>query len=179
MTLAQSIYFGFYLNRKEKLMKPLRKATVLDGATISRKELRNLITSELDGKLSKKWCLHTADANYYLPRLDAAKKIIADSNMQQLASPSGTKRRGECFDCDDFSLLLKARFAYAAYSNKEHLNRPYCFGIVWGMLPFPFPHSMNWIVTDDKKFYFIEPQRQEVISLEKCKNYRFINLMLV
>ena len=84
------------------------------------------------------------------------------------------------FDCDDFSLLLKARFAYAAYREPDkYQNRPYCLGIVWGLLPFPFPHSMNWVVTDDYEFHFIEPQRQEIISLDQCQQYRYINFMMV
>jgi hypothetical protein len=88
--------------------------------------------------------------------------------------------RGQSFDCDDFSLLLKARFAYAAYRDpQKYQNRPYCFGIVWGLLPFPFPHSMNWLVTDKMEFYFVEPQRQEIIPLSQCQHYRYINFMMV
>jgi hypothetical protein len=162
-------------------MKPSRTTATMAGeASITRRELKTLVAAALEGKLSTHWCLHSADSKYYLPSLEEAKAIIDRSNMIDLAGPSGAKGRGECFDCDDFSLLLKARFAYAAYTNKEkHVNAPYCFGIAWGMLPFPFPHSLNWMVTDDRRLHFIEPQRQEIIPRERYANYRFINLMLV
>ena len=161
-------------------MKPCRTSAPIQGATISRADLKKLVKSSLKGLLSKKWNLHSSDSRYYLPSLDEAQTIIDSSNMKQLASPGGAKGRGECFDCDDFSLLLKARFAYAAYKNKnEHVNAPYCFGIVWGLLPFPFPHSLNWMVTNDETLYFIEPQRQEIIPRERYANYRFINMLLV
>lgn len=161
-------------------MKPYRTTATIEGATISRADLKALVEAALPDSLSSNWCLHSSDSCYYLPSLEEARTIIDNSNMAQLASPGGTRGRGECFDCDDFSLLLKARFAYAAYSNRDrHLNAPYCFGIVWGLLPFPFPHSLNWMVTDDRRIHFIEPQRQEIIPRERYANYRFINMMLV
>ncbi|MCP3955244.1 MAG: hypothetical protein GY697_23945 [Desulfobacterales bacterium] len=161
-------------------MKPLKNEKAFQGPTLSRAELRELITTRLDGKLSEHLSLQMADFRYYLPRYDEAKEIIDNSKMIQLAGPFDAKTRGERFDCDDFSLLLKARFAYAAYRNRgRYQNNPHCFGIVWGMLPFPFPHSMNWMVTADREFYFIEPQRQKILTLDKCKGFRHINFMLV
>jgi hypothetical protein len=161
-------------------MKPLRKENPIKGATLSGAELRGVISEKLDGKLSKNWCLHTADIKYSLPRFKDAKKIIDNSKMKQLAGPFDANGRGERFDCDDFSILLKARFAYAAYRDPGgYQNDPHCFGIAWGLLPFPFPHSMNWMITADKQFYFIEPQRQKIIPMDECRGYRYINFMLV
>ncbi|MEE4605761.1 MAG: lectin MOA-related protein [Desulfobacteraceae bacterium] len=161
-------------------MKPYLKQKVSEGATISAKDLEDLIKLNLGDKLVKEWRLYAADSDYYLPSYAAAETIIRQSRMKELANPSGTKLRGQSFDCDDFSLLLKARFAYAAYREpQKYQNRPYCFGIVWGLLPFPFPHSMNWLLTDEMEFYFIEPQRQEIIPLNQCQHYRYINFMMV
>lgn len=149
------------------------------GVAISAKDLGELIKDIL-GDLGKNARLHTADTRYCLPPYAAAETIIKTSKMKQLAKKEGSGRRKESFDCDDFALLLKARFAYAAYREPEKYdNCPYCIGIVWGMLPFPFPHSMNWMVTDDRNFYFIEPQREKIIPLEQCRNFRYINFMMV
>ncbi len=161
-------------------MKPFRATAAIEWPTISQRELQRLVESALAGSLSNNWCLHSSDSRYYLPTLEEARTIIENSNMARLASAESATDRGEIFDCDDFSLLLKARFAYAAYRNRDrHVNAPYCFGIVWGLLPFPFPHSLNWMVTDDRELHFIEPQRQEIIPRERYANYRFINFMLV
>ena len=161
-------------------MKPYLKQKGTSGETISTSALEALIESKLEGKLSNKWCLHAADTDYFLPSLAKAKTIVNESRMVELARPSGTKLRAQSFDCDDFALLLKARFAYAAYREPtKYQNQPYCFGIVWGMLPFPFPHSMNWVVTDEREFHFIEPQKQEFIPFSQWQHYRYINFMMV
>jgi hypothetical protein len=160
-------------------MKPFLKPKASSDKTISQKELKEQISDQLGNRLSSKWCLHTADTHFFLPNFSDAKTLIQNNSMVTLASKEGAEKRGEAFDCDDFSLILKARFAYDNYKNLNNPNRPYCYGIVWGMLPFPFPHSMNWMLTDQKKFYFIEPQRERIISLEKTTNYRYITFMMV
>ena len=160
-------------------MKPYQKPIASGGTTISAKDLEAFLRSQLEGKLVNGLRLHAADTDYFLPSLDTVKTILSQSRMKELASPSDDKLNAQSFDCDDFSLLLKARFAYAAYREpQKYQNRPYCFGIVWGLLPFPFPHSMNWVVTDDMELYFIEPQREEVIPLSDCQNFRYINFMM-
>ena len=170
--------------KKEATLKPYKQALMsakaAEEATLSAKELQTLVNDTLGAQLASGLRLHTADSRYCLPSYAGAEAIIAQSELAQLAKPSGRVKRGESFDCDDFALLLKARFAYAAYREPDNYqNCPCCFGIVWGMLPFPFPHSMNWMVTDDRRFYFIEPQREEIIPLEACRNYRYINFMMV
>lgn len=161
-------------------MRTPKPRSDIRGTTMSRAELRSFIETELRNLLSENLCLKMSDFNYYLPSFKTAKEIIDNSKMKQLAGPFDAKTRGERFDCDDFSLLLKARFAYAAYRDREkYQNAPHCFGIVWGMLPFPFPHSMNWMVTEDRRFYFIEPQRQKIYTLDECRGFRHIDFMLV
>lgn len=161
-------------------MKPYLRPKTSTDKTISHKELKELILKQLGNRLSRKWCLHTADSHFFLPNYADAETLINDSDMKQLARKEGAGKRGESFDCDDFSLLLKARFAYGNYRAPErYQNRPQCFGIVWGLLPFPFPHSMNWMVTDRKEFYFIEPQKQKIVPLNESQHYRYINFMLV
>lgn len=161
-------------------MKPYKQESMSEAATISATELQTLVNKTLENQLVRGLQLHTADSRYCLPSYAGAETIIRNSRMKEMADPGSSAMRGQSFDCDDFSLLLKARFAYAAYRDSENYrNRPYCFGIAWGLLPFPFPHSMNWMVTDDRRLYFIEPQREEIIPLDQCRNYRYINFMMV
>ncbi len=62
-------------------------------------------------------------------------------------------------NCDDFAIVLKADFAKDAYRNLVRRS-PHCFGVVWGMLP--GPHAINWVITDDKQFWFVEPQNDKI-----------------
>lgn len=166
--------------RKEETLKPYKNAMMGEGASISAKELKALVENTLGGQMIEGLRLHMADSRYCLPTYAGAQNIISQSKLAEMANPGGSAMRGQSFDCDDFALLLKARFAYAAYRDPaNYQNCPYCLGIVWGMLPFPFPHSMNWMVTDDHTFYFVEPQREQIIPLNQCSNYRYINFMMV
>lgn len=159
-------------------MKPYQSKAGGGGVMISAKELKKLVKAKL-GNLVDSELLRTADIHYCLPTYAKAKAIIEKSKMKQLAAKGGAEPRAESFDCDDFALLLKARFAYAAYREANTGNCPYCFGIVWGLLPFPFPHSMNWMITDDREFYFVEPQREQILPLDQCGNFRYLNFMMV
>jgi hypothetical protein len=157
-------------------MKFIRSKTDAGKNIISRDQLRKLVSERLKGKLGKKFCLHMADVNYYLPPKKDIDKIINGSKMKETSKLAGNVR-GERFDCDDFALLLKARFSYAAYRDKKYPNIPHCFGIVWGLLPFPFPHSLNWYVTDDHQLWFVEPQRHH--SFKPRARDKHINFMMV
>lgn len=164
-------------------MKTLKPETISGEKIITRPILKKFISKKLGNKLDTNFCLHMADFKYYLPSYDEAKEIIENSKIKELTS-SANKIRGERFDCDDFSLLLKARFGYAAFSDKVKTNFAYCFGIVWGMLPFPFPHSLNWMVTADENgdmaFHFVESRMLKIISSPNdYKNYQSIYFMLV
>ncbi len=157
-------------------MKIYRPETSADKTIITRNEMRDLISQELVGKLEENFCLHMADVKYYLPPKKDADEIIKGSKIKEMTDSVGNIR-GERFDCDDFSLLLKARFSYATYRDNKNPNFPHCFGIVWGMLPFPFPHSLNWYVTADKELWFVEPQTHE--SFKPRTGDKYIYFMLV
>ena len=155
---------------------------------ISRDDLTAFIKTQLGGRLETGMDLnrgvYMADSEYYCSSVADARAIIENSQVRGMTSSIGGMQ-SQRFDCDDFSLLMKARFSYAVYKNAGSPNFPHCFGIVWGMLPFPIPHSVNWMVTadenGDKSFYFVEPQTYEIRSLadERCKRYRNIYFMLV
>lgn len=125
-------------------------------------DVRELVFKELKGKLAKNLSFHLADEVYYLPPLEDAKEIIEASelNLKEWIE--------ERFDCDDFALVLKARFAEAAYKDGKR-RAAHCMGIIWGMFS-EGPHAMNWIVTEDKKLHLIEPQTNEIFYPSKDDN---------
>jgi Agglutinin C-terminal len=182
-----------YIRRNNKdlqIANPIPDTTPIipNKMCINRKKLRNLILKTLGDKLYAKHGefdlnngLFIADSKYYCPPHEDAKEIIYGSKIIGMTSEA-RRPSMQRFDCDDFSLLLKARFAYAAYRNERKRNFAHCFGIVWGMLPFPFSHSLNWMVTTDKKgeqkFHFVEPQTYEIISPNQ-ENFQDIYFMLV
>ena len=112
-------------------------------------ELRGLINDQLAEKLGSSFQLYIADGEYYSPSLNDAERIIKQSKIDRY---DWIRER---FDCDDFALVLKSEFALDAYRQTKR-RAPYCFGIVWGMLP--GAHAINWMVNDDRKLRFIEPQ---------------------
>ena len=120
---------------------------------ITAADLRVLLTKSLGNKLHQQFSLRLADARYFCPPLKDAKEIIASSLLDQ---KTWTEER---FDCDDFAHVLKAHFAEAAYKNGSR-RAAHCFGVVWGSLP--GPHAINWMVNDDLKLRFIEPQSDEI-----------------
>lgn len=160
-----------YATRKEDMMKICRPKTSAEVKNIiSRNELRDLIAQELDGKLEENFCLYMADIRYYLPPKENADAIIHGSKIREMTD-SVDNVRGERFDCDDFALLLKARFSYAAYRDRTYPNFAYCFGIVWGLLPSPFGHSLNWYISADRELWFVEPQKHKSFKprpADKC-----------
>lgn len=133
---------------------------------ISHREVRNIIEQQLGDKLGEHYQLRYPDRQYYCPSIKQAQKIIKRSSVDR------KKWIKEKFDCDDFALVLKADFAKVAYKNAE-IDSPYCFGIVWGDLP--HPHALNWMINDDWKLRFVEPQSDEVyFPRSDHKNISFI-----
>ena len=122
--------------------------------------------------------IHMADTEYCLPPENLAKKIIKRSKVDQRAWD-----KDGAFDCDDFALVLKADFAHEAY--RRGGRGAYCFGIVWGMLPYPRPHALNWMINSDGVFRFVEPQEEKIedaiieLTPDKVDKYLYIHLMLV
>ncbi len=126
-----------------------------DGIYLKNTHIESIIKNKLKGKLSGSCKFRFGDGRYFCPKLRDAKTIISATHVDQRIWIA------ERFDCDDFALLLKSEFVKDAY---RHGNRraAHCFGIVWGSLP--GPHAINWMINDDMKFRFIEPQNDAVFS---------------
>ena len=108
---------------------------------------------QLGSRLLGNFALYIADEEYFCTPKDEAEQIITRSSLDR---KTWVRER---FDCDDFALILKARFAEAAYACGSR-RRAHCFGIVAGYLP--GPHAINWMINNDKKLRFVEPQSDEV-----------------
>jgi len=127
----------------------------IQPAYISGSEVDKVLKDQLKGKLASGCKIHYADATYFLTPLSEARRIIHQSFVD------AQKWTQEKFDCDDFALVLKADFAIDGYKNGER-RAAYCMGIVWGQLP--GPHAINWIITEDLKVRFIEPQNDQIFD---------------
>lgn len=137
-----------------------------DKEYISKADLRELVAKQLKGKFSNNFALYTADLEYYLTPLDDAKEIIKNSAIDRYTWVE------ERFDCDDFAHVLKSNFAEAAYKDGKR-RAAHCFGIVWGSLP--SSHAINWMVNDDYKLRFIEPQTDAIfLPRDTDKNIWFM-----
>ena len=138
---------------------------------ISNKEVRKIVERQLRGKLRTSYKLKWSDKKYYCLSVAEAKDIIRYSSVDK---NQWTK---EEFDCDDFAYVLKTDFALAAY--EDGIRRPpHCFGIVFGKTSKKSRHAMNWMINDDKKLRFVEPQSDK-IYLHKKKKICDISLMLI
>jgi hydroxymethylpyrimidine/phosphomethylpyrimidine kinase len=123
---------------------------------VQSQEIRHIIAKAIGGIISPTVNPLLPDAEYYLPRLEEVQRIVKEDHTDRMAYME------EVFDCDDSAVLLKAAFIKDAYKRKR---RAYAFGIVWGM--FPHPHAVNWVITRDKEFFFIEPQTDEIYKPRK------------
>ena len=125
------------------------------GCYLKNTHIQAILTKQLKGKLATGNGIYLADAVYFCPTVKAAKSIIAKSLLDQQVWIE------ERFDCDDFAYLLKAEFVKDAYRQGERRSA-HCFGIVWGKLP--TPHAINWMINDDLKLRFVEPQNDKIFA---------------
>ena len=106
--------------------------------------------------------IYFMDGKYWAVDLELWGELIWDilSGMPRYTT--------ERFDCDDFSMLTKARFA-----ERYKING---IGIAIGDSPLGY-HAWNvFLVPDENDFYFLEPQNGEVWKINENLEYqaRFI-----
>jgi hypothetical protein len=136
---------------------PGQPSDFIAGATlraIRLKEIKLILTTCLKGRI-KTPMYHLGDADYYLPSLARAQSVISSSSTSRL----NWSRR---FDCDDFAVRLKADFGDDANKHPE-VDQAHAFGIAWGThvnakREVVGGHAINWMINDDLKVRFIEPQ---------------------
>lgn len=123
------------------------------GIYLSSDEVEKIIEEHLAGKLRSGYKIYLGDASYFCPTLSDAQKIIDSTSVNERIWIA------QRFDCDDFALLLKAEFVKDGYRGGKR-RAAHCFGIVWGSLP--GPHAINWMINDDMKLRFVEPQNNQI-----------------
>lgn len=74
------------------------------------------------------------------------------SKFLQQDATNKYKYQDQFYDCDDFSYRLMGQFSIPLWSDLA-------FGIVWTR-----SHALNCFVTEDEKFYFIEPQNDKILE---------------
>ena len=119
---------------------------------ITATRMREIIKSQLGGRVKSSTHIHLADAMYYCPSVEYVEHLLSQDDTDRM------KYTAEVYDCDEYSWTLKARFCLDAYKD-GHRRASHAAGIVWGKLP--HPHAMFWVITDDLKLRLIEPQTDE------------------
>jgi len=120
---------------------------------LSADEIRSLLSAQIGAKMAAGVRIFIAENHYYCPPLMTVRQLLSKSTVDQFEWAQ------ERFDCDDFSILLKADFALAAYQDGQR-QAPYCLGLIAGLLP--ERHAINWFIDDTKTFYFVEPQEDKI-----------------
>jgi hypothetical protein len=155
---------------------PAENKTYITRKTLTgEKNFEGLIVYQLgEGKFGRPsgQAFTIADSEYYCPPLEDALKIIQASEVEC------KKWASNRFDCDDFAYVLKAHFAEAAYAegerkkgeDKGNQRAAHCFGIVMAEIRIPKlygkeykSHAINWMVNDDLKLRFVEPQKTDPV----------------
>ena len=147
-------------------------AVSADKTYLTDGEVRGIVNESLTGKFWPSFNLYLGDAEYYCPPKRDVEEILELSKVDRYQWTE------DLFDCDDFAHVLKAHFAEAAYKDGQR-RKAHCFGVVWGSLP--DAHAINWVITDDRQLWFIEPQsvaRREDKIFSPRKNDRDIYFML-
>lgn len=134
---------------------------------VSNEEVRRIIANILGSRLAEDFRLFLGDNSYYLPPVADAQVIITNSGLAR------AEYMPETFDCDDFAIVLKSHFCEAAYKHFER-RPPHCFGLIWGELP--HVHAINWMINDDYRIRFVEPQTGEIFDVRP--EHRNITFMM-
>eukprot|EP01156_Anaeramoeba_ignava_P011255 Anaeramoba_ignava/a482504_22.p4 GENE.a482504_22~~a482504_22.p4 ORF type:complete len:144 (+),score=11.40 a482504_22:2655-3086(+) len=140
------------------------------GNYISTYKIKKIIGRKLKKYWSntKKTYAGFSDSSLYLPSEEEIEEFIRNNPIQPAYD------LGEGFDCDDFSFTFKGQISlYGRYRQLEH---SLCVGIAWGFFEWRNGiHATNWVLCDNNKFYWIEPQDGKIYSIDECKGQlRFI-----
>ena len=132
-----SLSFGY----KPKVIKPLSKQRT--NKIITDKEVNKILQKTFD-----KVSFHCADRKYKLVDMNYLKKFLKTNTINNIKYISND------FDCDDFSMLLQG--------DVTRWDSALAFGIIWGTTPSGNAHAWNWCVGNDRKIWFVEPQRDTI-----------------
>ena len=130
----------------------------MSGVQLTNSEVYKIINSSL--KITDNTRIKLADRGYYaISLLDIKKFLLVDASDLHKYKP-------EIFDCDDFAVVLLGR--NREWFSKVNMEFSSTFGIVVGDIrrnetdTEPRYHAMNFIITNEKKLFLIEPQNDSV-----------------
>lgn len=122
---------------------------------VKNQDLKALIRRQLANKLTPSSIILLTDEQF--TAIDKYRVM----DIYQRSGLNSNKFKKEKHDCDDFALLLKAKFIEAVASDHSTAHA-YAFGIVMGNMP--TPHAVNWFLTPDMEILFIEPQTGDIMK---------------
>ncbi len=106
----------------------------------------NYVFDILDQIKPKATHIYLSDSLYWL---------CSEKDIENFLSQDDTNKMGfvaEERDCDDFSYRLMGQLSTKNWAG-------IAFGIVWTNT-----HALNCLITDDGKFYFVEPQTDDLLD---------------
>ena len=100
--------------------------------------------------------IYIADKTAVAPSYNDIAKFLAQDDTNKMGYRSNDR------DCDDFAHRLKGQFSVPGWS---HI----LLGTVWTT-----GHALNWTITEDNEFVFIEPQADRIDpDYGEGKTFRF------
>lgn len=132
-----ALSFGY----KPKVIKPFSKQ--ITNNTITNKEIGKILQNTL-GQVHFNW----ADKDYKLVDVNHLKDFLKTNTVNNIKYISND------MDCDDYSMILQGDIT--------RWDSTLAFGIIWGTTPSENAHAWNWCVGNNKKIYFVEPQRDTI-----------------
>jgi len=142
-----------------KLLKKTQPELIKPTSTeiISLGELHTLLRK----KFPEQGEIYLSDHTYKLCNVKDIKRFLSQDDTNKMGYIAEER------DCDDHAYRLLGQFSIPYWSDLA-------FGLVWTDL-----HSLNCFISEDKKFYFIEPQQdtiQEELHKWQGTTIRFIVL---
>lgn len=140
---------------------------------ITREQVRNIIKTQLKGRLRREYYIYPFMYKTMEPYLDdpvydtvsmkLAQEILAASPLDRIKDKPNNP------DCANFAFLLHYEFLLAALNMKK--SAQFAFGFTWGL--FPQGHAINWMINDDRVLRFVEPQNDKIVESDFHKLKRF------
>ncbi len=137
------------------------KPPVVSPALILPRSSKRTTSAELEALLPRAETLFLSDNTFYLCHPEDIALFLAQDATNRL------EYLAEDYDCDDFTLRLAGQFSIPRWS-------ALAFGICWTDL-----HALNFFVDEDGKFWFVEPQSDEIQSQLNAWQGQNLRLLIV
>lgn len=123
-------------------------------------QIKNIIKNQHPG-VRNIWCF---DSQYTAPNMEEFKEIIEE------IKPITIKFKQELFDCDDYALVMAA-FVKLKAAVKFHKGIAFGEITVRNTMLAGEVHSLNVLITEDKKMHYYEPQGKTFVDGQNYKPF--------